>query len=1099
MRHCEAAMRATLILLSLTFLPGARLAAQPLPVDKADQSASETDRQKLEAADRALNARIQQLYAQGRPGDALPLAEKMLAIRLRLYPPQRYPDGHPELAMVLTNLGGLLRGRGDYDKAQDCYQRAVAMLRKLYPEKRYPAGHPALARTLGDLGILLKARGDFNQALDYHNQALAMCEKLYPPTDFPDGHPDLAASISNLATLLMVLGDDEKALKNYRRALAMQEKLYAPERYPQGHPLLAHTMGNLGSLLEGRGDYAAAQSIFQRALAMLEKLYPPGRFPRGHSQLAGGLRNLGWLLHNRGDDAAAEPLMRRSVDMWVKLYPPERYPHGHPDVARVLNELGDVLFRQDNDAEALRCYRHSLAMFEKLFPPERYPAGHPHMATGLNNMANLLQAHGDFKSAIECVQRALAMWQKLHPKERFPDGHSNLANTLANLAGLYRHLGDHARALDYQRQALDMQESLYPAGRYPDGHKNLALALTQMGMALAWNGQPAEAEPYYQRAMSMRQRLLETFAAGAAEGEVLLLLATLPGDRDYYLSASRREGADPAQAHAAVWDTRSSVARFLQVRRLALLAARTPATQDLARDLAGTRQELARLLLAPAGLRPDQTKRIRILHARKERLEKDLAGQLPALKALLASTRRTPAELIQKLPQGTAFVDLLRYTHEVAPDPKNPDTKPGQRIPSYVAFVLTPGRPVARIELGDAKPIESAWAAWRQALTAGKKERAEALALAKRIWEPLRQDLPAKTHTVFLAPDAALASVPWSALPGSRPDTVLLEECALAVVPYGQRLLDALLAGPRPDPKQGLLLAVGDVAFGSRPAALENVVTKSLSRAALAEDGRPRWPALPGTARELERVCQLAAPRTTKALRGPQAGSAQLLDGLPQARWAHLATHGFFADARFRSVLRLAEKDYARGRHGEGLGVGARNPLVLSGLVLAGANLLVKDPGNDDSGILTAEAIAGLDLERLDLAVLSACETGLGEVAGGEGVFGLQRAFHLAGARTVVASLWQVDDRATQRLMELFYENLWNKGLPQLESLRRAQLTMLRGMGPAGEKRGLDLDDALPDKRVKGLQRAHPRLWAAWILSGDPGSVPAKRPAASQQ
>src|SRR5262249_23974267 len=133
----------------------------------------------------------------------------------------------------------------------------------------------------------------------------------------------------------------------------------------------------------------------------------------------------------------------------------------------------------------------------------------------------------------------------------------------------------------------------------------------------------------------------------------------------------------------------------------------------------------------------------------------------------------------------------------------------------------------------------------------------------------------------------------------------------------------------------------------------------------------------------------------------------------------------------------------------------ARNPLVLSGLVLAGASRpspKIDETTHDDLGILTAEAIAGLSLQDLELVVLSACETGLGTVAGGEGVFGLQRAFHLAGAHTVVASLWKVDDAATRKLMSLFYSNLWEQGMPAAEALRQAQLTVLNEAVGTGDR-----------------------------------------------
>jgi CHAT domain-containing protein len=149
----------------------------------------------------------------------------------------------------------------------------------------------------------------------------------------------------------------------------------------------------------------------------------------------------------------------------------------------------------------------------------------------------------------------------------------------------------------------------------------------------------------------------------------------------------------------------------------------------------------------------------------------------------------------------------------------------------------------------------------------------------------------------------------------------------------------------------------------------------------------------------------------------------------------------------------------------------------LSGVALSGAN--TPSAENEDDGILTAVEVGGLDLERTELVVLSACETGLGSVAGGEGVLGLQRAFQLSGAKTTVASLWKIPDRATMQLMQRFYENLWDKKLSKLDALREAQLWMLK----EGRQRGLDLEDAVAKKSHSG--RLPPRYWAAFVLSGD--------------
>src|SRR5262249_34876562 len=140
---------------------------------------------------------------------------------------------------------------------------------------------------------------------------------------------------------------------------------------------------------------------------------------------------------------------------------------------------------------------------------------------------------------------------------------------------------------------------------------------------------------------------------------------------------------------------------------------------------------------------------------------------------------------------------------------------------------------------------------------------------------------------------------------------------------------------------------------------------------------------------------------------------------------------------------------------------GARSPLALSGLVFAGANRSGADAA-EDRGILTAEGLIGLRLEGLDLAVLSACEAGLGGAGGGEGVYGLQRAFHVAGCRDVVASLWKVNDGATQALMTLFYRNLWEKKLDAAEALRQAQLTLYRNPSAVAlaQQRGVDFSES---------------------------------------
>ena len=275
---------------------------------------------------------------------------------------------------------------------------------------------------------------------------------------------------------------------------------------------------------------------------------------------------------------------------------------------------------------------------------------------------------------------------------------------------------------------------------------------------------------------------------------------------------------------------------------------------------------------------------------------------------------------------------------------------------------------------------------------------------------------------------------------------------------------------------------------------------------------------LPGTLAEASSARALYraafADQPADLLAGADAGERALkrrLDG-NRIRVIHLATHGFFESPdRFDTLrsewnrnapsIRPAPAD----RRAEDPAVSALTPLVRSGIVLAGGGAIKPEtiafsgdrPVNDD-GILTAEEVQALDLRGTELVVLSACETGLGDLEAGQGVLGLERAFLAAGARAVVASLWKVDDGATGVLMERFYANLWTKKLPKIEALRQAQLDLLRDPSLVEAQRaqtsprgiaavavplpgGGRADQSMPAV----ARRSDPAVWAAFLFSGD--------------
>jgi CHAT domain-containing protein len=332
---------------------------------------------------------------------------------------------------------------------------------------------------------------------------------------------------------------------------------------------------------------------------------------------------------------------------------------------------------------------------------------------------------------------------------------------------------------------------------------------------------------------------------------------------------------------------------------------------------------------------------------------------------------------------------------------------------------------------------------------------------------------------ILISPDGALGRFPLGALPGDDPQQYLLEERTLACVAVPQAL-PALLHGERRQ-VEGNLLALGGVKYDVDPGKLPNEPRpepkpfgrKNAGLNVVRWEGRNKFKYRPGSASELLAIKDLYGkhfgPTGLTTLEGGRASEAALREAAPHHLYLHLATHGYFAPPQLRSALSAAPRQEFASR--ASLSVSTLHPGLLSGIALAGANLGANE-GHD--GVLSAEEVATLDLSGVDVTILSACEAGLGETAGGEGLLGLQRAFQVAGAGTVVATLWKVNDGATRDLMERFYANLWERDMGTLEALRDAQVWMLRERGP----RGLDLGDDEP-------RRLPPKYWAAFVLSGD--------------
>lgn len=941
---------------------------------------------------------------------------------------------------------------------------APPVVEKLTPERRKEL--EAELKRLNETGDKLYYAGKLAEAAKNFAKRLDIARRLHGDAD----HLEVVGGLNDLGIVLRSQGRLAEAEPIFRDALAMRRRLFKGD-----HPDVSQNLHSLGRLLEGQGKWAEAEALYRDDLAMLKRLY------RGdHAAVAQSLHTLGHLLYVQGKPTEAEAFAREALAIYRRLFKGD-----HPDVARSLNSLGILLQAQGRLAEAEALSREALAVRRRLFKRD-----HPDLARSLVSLGSLLASEGRLAEAEAAYREALAMHRRLFKRD-----HPDLALSLNNLGLLLVTRGSLlAEAETHLREGLTMIKRIHMGD-----HHHVAFHQISLGWLLGAKGKSAEGAAFFRESLAMLRRLADEYAGRKSDGEALTLAASFPRTRDGLLSFTRAGRSDSVDTYVEVWSSKAAVARVFERRHLAARAASTdPKAAALLAELAAARRRRAELLLAPRFRDPATQKKrdddLQALTDRVAELDRAVRPLLPAIDRADKLAKATPSDLQKALPADAAVVDFLAYTF-FEHDKDKPGKAGEKSTPSYLAFVLTRDR-ITRVELGPAKPIEEAVRLWRDAIT-GPSGRIPADIPAKvreLVWAKVRKELPAATKAVYLSPDLALTALPWAALPGDRPGTVLLEDYALAVIPHAPFLLDKLWPDGPGSKRTAGLLAVGGVGYADTPAKLAAKPDERLafrSGPALKEGQPLSWKPLLAAAAEAKGVASLAERRklVPLLLSGKDASADRVLAELPRARFAHLATHGFFADKEFRSVLQVDPKLFEM-RGGERVGAGALSPMVMSGLVFAGAN----KPDTPGRGLLTGEALIDRDLSGLELAVLSACETGLGDVAGGEGVFGLQRAFHVAGCRDVVATLWKVDDAATAALMAVFYKKLWQDNLPPVEALRQAQLEVYRNPGKVAElAKGLrGKFEVVPGSGGSGEApakpaadgKAHPRLWAAFLLSG---------------
>jgi len=997
----------------------------------------------IEAA-RALDLLVESLCKGGKAGglDAARFSERAVEIKKGILGAE-----HPDLAVSLRNLGVCFTKSGDYAKARPFFEEALELQeRSLGPE------HLEVAQTLNDFGVEERRAGIYARAKDLFLRAIRVREASLGPDD-----PLVAQSLNGLGAVFFLTGDYAEARTLLERALGIDLGKLGPD-----HVTVSNDLNQLGALFIESGDYAAARRTFARALEIKEKVLDPR-----HPHIGAILNNLGLAELHLGNYTAARPLLERALAIQETALGEE-----HPEVAhQSRNNLARLSRLTGDYATAERLYRRSLAFQEKALGPS-----HPHLAETLTGLGKALKAEGRYSEAENVYRQSVTIHE-----QSLGAGHPFLAGDLQDLSEVVARLGKSDEAMEIALRAEEM------------GREHASLTV---------------------RTLPEDQALRYATVRGQGLDVALSLIVAAPPQETWLQK---------------VWDavirSRALVLDEMASRNRAQLDAGDPEVARLNEQLASVRARLAKLIVRrevgeSSEPYPRALERVR---EERESVERELAEKSAVFRREQERVRVGFENIRNALPAGSALVAYVAFNRFELPgsprageSQRGPDPETGAS-PSYLAWLLAPGRSDPQVFfLGPAPRIEALVEKWRtQAMTrpspvtkvarrAELQYRAVAEDLRRAILDPVAKQL-GDVRQVFIVPDGTLHLVNFAALPVGTQGYLVEQGPTLHYLSAERDL--ATFDSQAPASKGGLLVIGGPAYDATSPfaaltaARLPSAGDKSGARsvrATISSTGageavfaRPEAHAarpfrgahsscsgfrsmvfepLPASSHEVTEIASLWRERAERgrvvSLTGGRATEAAVKEMAGGFAVLHLATHGFFL-GDCPSVLDTGGATDAPGRGESALPSpeNPENPFLLAGLALAGANHRSSAGPEEEDGILTSEEIASLDLSGVNWVVLSACDTGLGKIQVGEGVFGLRRSFETAGAKTLLLSLWPLDDQAAREWMRGLYRGHL-EGLPTPEAVRGASLEMIRSRRRAGRS-------------------THPFFWGPMVASGD--------------
>jgi CHAT domain-containing protein/Tfp pilus assembly protein PilF len=986
-----------------------------------------------------VNAALAELYASERR------FEQAIKLYLQIIPQQKELVGteDPQYWQNLANLADSYVAIQRYKEARPYYEELIN-IQAATQSPSYPKWLMALAAFYYETGKYQEAEAYFEQVLNIYqeninNQASAYIEAL-----------------ENIASLYKNQGRYSESEKLYKEALkACKEKL------GEGHIIYIDLQNDLAKLYKSLGHFEEAEKIYKQNLITASKK------GENTAQYAQTLNDMASLYKDAGKFAETEPLLNKALEIRKKIFTEQsaeysetlqnlaalyklmgRYPEAttayqkalairkevlgqlHPEYASTLNALASLYKKTNNLEKAEPLYKEALEIRQNFLGEEN-----PEYAISLDNLANFYQTTQQYTKAEPLLKQAMALKKKIYGVN-----HPIYAGSLNNMAVLYEKTNQATQAENLYKESLNILKTTLG-----DKHPKTISALNNLAMFYETQQKYQQANALFRQLSANTLDQIQKNFSTLSENEKRQFFATNKPFLDNFIlfaaNSVLRKSPDSdklaQEAFQLLVATKGIVLNSTGKARKEILQSSDNKLISQYEEWVKIREMIAKLYNVGTAELKRRNVNIDSLDAKAKILEKELSSKSKAFGEAFNMQLNTWKEIQSKLKDQEVLFEITHIKGD------------GNKV-LYVVFVVKKSHNQAPevFILNNGIELDEALVFYKNTIKFRKDDKESYLKYWKP-FEPFTQGM----KKVYFSADGVFTQINPATLFDTESKQYLLEKQDIAILTSAKDLLQAKTTGGI----SGKALLVGNPSYQINGVAdTKNVVDLDN------QDGfwlrNSSFTSLPATQKEIESIEEYLKNNKSlqvKKITDKSATESNVKNEASQVKLLHIATHGFFIpthqEEEHDKSINFATNEEERD-----------DPMLRSGLILAGVTDYFrseKKSQDQEDGILTAYEVMNLKLENTTLVVLSACETGLGKVQAGEGVYGLQRAFKIAGTQALVMSLWKVDDVATQELMQSFYDE-WMKTNNKTQAFRNAQNKILQ-------------------------KYKHPYFWGAFVMIGE--------------